>query len=406
MLHTYKSQCYVPLYDDPMLTELTGRLRRVTNGRPWVPEIDGLRFLAIAGVVLFHILGEVGSRSGRIIPIEDRYQLLTSLIGNGDRGVRLFFVISGLVLALPFARQYLAGGKPVLLKNYFMRRVTRLEPPYIVSVLLFLVMLVLYTHNQQPHLVQHALATMFYVHSLTFGGFNPINMVSWSLEVEVQFYIVAPLFMLLFRIRDKRIRRLVMLALIVLAIPIQIFATHSSRGVSSILRYVGYFLSGLLAADFFVLDLPMWVESSAWDVVALLCMGFAICAPHDWEPANSMLPLVFGALCLAAMRGLIFRRIVSIPVLAVIGGMCYSMYLMHMTAIAIVFKVSRYLISTRQDFLEIYLIQLLIFIPCILFAGTVFYMLFERPCMDPQWPLKLKQWITNRGKNTEVLIRS
>ena len=389
-----------------MLTELTGRLRRVTNGRPWVPEIDGLRFLAIAGVVLFHILGEVSTRSGRIIPVEDRYQLLTSLVGNGDRGVRLFFVISGLVLALPFARHSLAGGKPIRLRNYFMRRLTRLEPPYIVSVLMFLAMLAVYAHNTQPHLVQHALATMFYVHSLIYADFNPINMVSWSLEVEVQFYIVAPLFMLLFRIREKRLRRFVMLALIALSIPLGVLATHSPRASFSILRYVGYFVSGLLAADFFVLDLPLWLESSAWDLVALACMGFACSVPHDWEPANAILPLVFGALCLAAMRGRVFRRIVSIPTLAVIGGMCYSIYLMHMTAIAIVFKLSRSIISTRQDFLTTYLIQSLIFVPCVLLAGTAFYLLFERPCMDPQWPLKLKHRFFPRERKIAVVTRS
>jgi peptidoglycan/LPS O-acetylase OafA/YrhL len=392
-----------------MLTELTGRLRRVTNGRPWVPEIDGLRFLAIAGVVLYHTLGEVGSRSGRTIPIEARYLMLNNAVGNGDRGVRLFFVISGLVLALPFARHFLAAGKPVLLRNYFMRRITRLEPPYIVSILFSVVLLLLYNqynHIVEPHLAQHTLATLLYVHSLIYADFSPINMVSWSLEVEVQFYVVAPLFMQLFRIRNKRTRRLVILALIVLSIPVQLFAAHSSRGGFSILRYVGYFLSGLLTADFFVLDLPMWRESSAWDAVALACMAFAVGVPHDWEPANAILPIVFGALCLAAMRGRIFRRLVSIPTVAVIGGMCYSIYLMHMTAIAIVFKVSRRLISTRLDFLEIFLIQAFIFIPCVLLAGGIFYLLIERPCMDPQWPLKLKHWIMNRGRKTAVLTRS
>jgi hypothetical protein len=29
-------------------------LRRITSGSSWIPEIDGLRFIAIALVVLFH----------------------------------------------------------------------------------------------------------------------------------------------------------------------------------------------------------------------------------------------------------------------------------------------------------------------------------------------------------------
>ena len=47
------------------------------------------------------------------------------------RGVELFFIISGFILGLPFAKQYLAGGKQVRLGAYFLRRLTRLEPPYI-----------------------------------------------------------------------------------------------------------------------------------------------------------------------------------------------------------------------------------------------------------------------------------
>lgn len=73
-----------------MVTALTNRLRRVTNGRAWIPEIDGLRFLAIAGVVLFHIGGELSARSGHIIPLEHRYWLVGLALGNADRGVRLF----------------------------------------------------------------------------------------------------------------------------------------------------------------------------------------------------------------------------------------------------------------------------------------------------------------------------
>ena len=381
-----------------MLTELTGRLKRVTNGRPWVPEIDGLRFLAIAGVVLFHMWGEVGARNGMGVHAEARYMLLDSAIGNGDRGVRLFFVISGLVLALPFARHFLAGGRPVDLGKYFMRRLTRLEPPYIVSVLLFVVLLLLYTRTVQPHLFEHTLATLLYVHGLTYGEMSPVNMVSWSLEVEVQFYIIAPLIMQLFRIPNKTVRRLTFLVLIALCIPLQLVAQTSARLYTSLLRFLAYFLAGLLTADYFVLDLPMWLENSAWDLIALLCMAFAIAVPHDSAMAHNVLPLVFAALCLAAMRGPILRSFVSKPWVAVIGGMCYSIYLMHMTAIAIVFKVSRKLIDTRLDFLGIFLIQAFVFIPCILLAGGAFYVLLERPCMDPAWPQKLTARLLHRDK--------
>ena len=44
-------------------------------------------------------------------------------------------MISGFILGLPFARHVLANGPPVVLKQYFLRRLSRLEPPYIVAMI-------------------------------------------------------------------------------------------------------------------------------------------------------------------------------------------------------------------------------------------------------------------------------
>lgn len=107
------------------------------SGGTWVPQIDGLRFVAIVSVVLFHVMGQLLARTGHFIAIQPRYALLAELVGNGDRGVLLFFVISGYILARPFLRQYRLGGKRVSVGAYYLRRVTRLEPPYVLSLLLY-----------------------------------------------------------------------------------------------------------------------------------------------------------------------------------------------------------------------------------------------------------------------------
>lgn len=88
---------------------------------------------------------------------------MVSGLGAGQcRPRRAFiFVLSGLALALPFARQYLADGTRVVLSSYYMRRLTRLEPPYIVSVLLFVVVYMVYAHGISAEYVRHSLATFF-----------------------------------------------------------------------------------------------------------------------------------------------------------------------------------------------------------------------------------------------------
>ena len=44
-------------------------------------------------------------------------------------GVQLFFIISGFVLALPFARKQVWTGRHACIRQYFARRLTRLEQP-------------------------------------------------------------------------------------------------------------------------------------------------------------------------------------------------------------------------------------------------------------------------------------
>jgi peptidoglycan/LPS O-acetylase OafA/YrhL len=79
---------------------LLDRLRRITTDGRWIPEIDGLRFVAIASVFLGHLAGQLGKLSHGI-PIEQRYRWMEGILINFDRGVEIFFVISGLILAMP-----------------------------------------------------------------------------------------------------------------------------------------------------------------------------------------------------------------------------------------------------------------------------------------------------------------
>ena len=139
------------------------------------------------------------------------------LIQNGYRGVDLFFVISGMIVALPFARHFLLGSKPVPLRKYYLRRLTRIEPPYIASLFLIIVLFRVYQHGLPTGYTAHVLASFFYQHSLVFGEVSTVNPVAWSLEVEIQFYIVAPVVMQFYRIRRTRLRR-ALLIVIILAI--------------------------------------------------------------------------------------------------------------------------------------------------------------------------------------------
>jgi len=385
---------------------LLNRLRRITRDGRWIPEVDGLRFVAIASVFLFHLSGELKIRSGRIIPVESQYWILDRLVAHGDRGVRLFFVISGMILAMPFARHHLLKSKPVSLRKYYMRRLTRLEPPYIASVILAAILEIAYAHGIPSGYISHALASLIYQHSLIFGQMSLINSVTWSLEVEIQFYVVAPLVMMLFAVQNEYVRRGLMVLAIVLISFAQLPFMDVTRFGLSICGSLQYFLMGLLVADVYVINLDRMKSSWVWDLAGLLALAAIFWPNYDKHRPQLVLPLAIGILCVGAMRSHILRRVLANPTIAVIGGMCYSIYLLHFLLIAVVFKVSKHFIIPTATFLPNYLIQLATMAIPLTIAFVGFFVLIERPCMDPDWPTKLWVKLTGSREHEPYLLDS
>src|SRR5271163_1895906 len=117
-------------------------------------------------------------------------------------------------------------------------------------------MIAVYSHGHlAPGYRWHALSSLFYVHNVTYGEQSIVNPVTWSLEVEIQFYLLAPLVMQIFRIHRRTLRR-VMLSAAILGLGLMQAPWHGNpRFFLSIFFYLQYFLAGLLLADVFVLDL-------------------------------------------------------------------------------------------------------------------------------------------------------
>ncbi|MDX5326328.1 MAG: acyltransferase family protein, partial [Bacteroidota bacterium] len=95
--------------------KILSSLKRVTSQR-FIPEIDGLRFVAIMPVLFMHLgtgfLDYSKDYSSKVINQENP---LRRILVEGDLGVLIFFAISGFILALPFAKQHLHQGKDVQL---------------------------------------------------------------------------------------------------------------------------------------------------------------------------------------------------------------------------------------------------------------------------------------------------
>lgn len=377
------------------------RLRRVTRDGQWIPEIDGLRFIAIMAVLVFHLGMTLIIRPEYRLPVEPQYWWFERLVSQGNRGVPLFFVISGWILAMPFARQLLSSGRPVSLRKYYLRRVTRLEPPYIASLLLISGGSYAYLRALQPQFVEHLLASIFYVHGLIYGRESTVNLVAWSLEIEIQFYILAPLAVQVYRIRSARFRRALMLLVLIGISLAQIPFHKMPRFELSILDYLQYFGTGILLADLFVLRNEATNRSWAWDALGFSAIGCIFWPSDAFVPTHALIWMPIGVLCLAAMRSRVLHACLANRWVAVVGGMCYSIYLLHFFVLAAVLKV------TRRAWLSGVVFPMNMGIQCVL-AGVptllvcaLFYLCVERPCMDPNWPSHLMKKLS-RGRIEDI----
>lgn len=364
-------------------------LRRITTDGSWIRELDGLRFVAIISVVLYHLLGEVLVKSGHPVLMQARYEVLVRALGNGDRGVRLFFTISGFVLGLAFGRQHLLGGRRVSLKKYFLRRVTRLEPPYIVNLVICALAAFVYYHQSTRYLLSHLAASILYLHNLVYRAPSAINAVAWSLEVEIQFYILAPIIGLLFLIHSSLTRRIFFLVLMAAAGAWQV-STHMSGAVGSLTLayYIQYFLAGMLLTDLYLTEFDHWETHRVWDWLSLLGWAVVFLAGgiHTWF--HAVLPFLLVPLYIAAFKGVAFRRFFSNGWIATIGGMCYSIYLWHFFVIGVFFRWTRHAV-VFQDFLLNYCTQVVLLGLPIIAVSVAAFLLIERPCMNPRWPMEL-----------------
>ena len=99
------------------------RLRRITSDGNFIPQIDGLRLLAIALVIVDHIHGQIANHVGIAWPA------LLSFADGGRRGVKFFFVISGFILGLPFARRALCADSQNLNDRSLTRRICCVGSP-------------------------------------------------------------------------------------------------------------------------------------------------------------------------------------------------------------------------------------------------------------------------------------
>lgn len=399
--------CYPSEFFAGMPTPLFSNVfRRVTQSGRFLPEVDGLRFLAILSVLLCHAF-QITSQASPLVDPDENYELLPGICSlQGRQGVFLFFVLSGFILALPFARHYLLGQRPVLIRAYFLRRLTRLEVPYLFSLLAFALAIRYLIHRDTAEeLLPHWLASSVYAHNLLYARHSTVSTVAWTLEIEVQFYLLAPLLMRVFQLPLPWRRDVLGGTLLVFAFFFDWINQRTDNGLMdngltlhglsdvwqlTLPAFLSFFVGGLLLADWYVsgtfstvLGSPGWF----WlGLIGLLAYGLGM---DLWKAYWSALwPLVMVLIVGAGLFSTWWRTGWGWSFFSLLGGMCYSIYLWHHGFMALSTRFVPALPLTGSLLLDTWVrIGFVIFFA--LLGSIPLFLLIEKPCMYADWPERL-----------------
>jgi peptidoglycan/LPS O-acetylase OafA/YrhL len=335
-----------------------------------IPALDGVRALAALSVVFYHAYQLWAPRKvlfGLDITIPWDY---------AQTGVHLFFVLSGFLLFLPFARAMLDGRALPSTRRFYQRRAWRILPTYWVClVVLVLVQLPQFLSVAGVH---NILAHLVFLHD-DFQAFNrTIEGPFWTLALEVQFYLALPLFALGISKVVGASRSLARLTLGVLGLltasllvrgmdafgfshvstlagaprMVVLFLIQSTFGTQG--KFLEVFALGMLCAVWYIAVIEQRrLRSSAMYGLALLAVGVSLflwLAPlvnayHIEAPSYDLVaqpgnwraffgPFLIGsgyaAVLLAVLLIGVARSLVAMPPLRFVGLMSYSLYLWHL----------------------------------------------------------------------------
>lgn len=160
--------------------------RPVNKNHRYVSGLDGIRTIAVALVLLYHL--HIPGFSGGLL------------------GVGVFFTLSGYLITTNLMRSWVKHGN-LGLKTFWLRRFRRLMPAVILTLISVLILTATLDKQNLKERSLEALSSLFYVNNWhmifekksyfdNFNGPSPLSHM-WSLSIEEQFYLFWPLILLL-----------------------------------------------------------------------------------------------------------------------------------------------------------------------------------------------------------------
>lgn len=343
-----------------------------TSPRNYLSEIDGLRAIAILAVMLFH--ARVGADGGFV-------------------GVDIFFVVSGYLITRQLSLTPTFSF--VRIVAFWFRRIRRIAPALsMVSLCVFVLSLFLLMPNEQKEFGESLQASSFFFANYFFasraGYFDTPSLSkpllhTWSLGVEIQFYLLMPLLMAFFPQNAIKRRWLVVLVLLS-SLAFGILEVHENK--SSLAFYglpsrIWEFLFGSVMALGVIRITNRTICNQTLQFFGLLLIVYPIFFYSKTTPfpgGYALVPCLGVALLIGCFEASTYgpaTYLLRHPLLVWLGKHSYSLYLWHWPLLVL----AAYVLGRRAGSLESVLVLLL---SLVLAMATVKYV--EEPFL--KWKYK------------------
>ncbi len=309
-----------------------------------IDVLDGIRAVTILIIVWYHIW-----QQSWIMPIWGKVNL-DWIPRNGAICVDMMILLSGFCLFLPYAREMVYGTKSPVAKEFYIKRIARIMPSYYTSVFICLLFfaLPLGEYATRQFMIKDIATHIFFANNLWADTLisTKLNVVLWTVAVEMQFYLIFPFVAKCFQKRPM-ITYAIMAAIGLIScgyISINADVINLRLYVNHTLTFFGVFANGMLGACVYihltkVLERNRFIEISCcvlafmglW-LYRIMCRNYSHSAnSQKWQVDNRfVLSLIFLLIVFSIlMAQRIFNPVLGNKVMKFIAGISFNLYIWH-----------------------------------------------------------------------------
>jgi len=256
-------------------------------------SIDGLRAISVCLVIFFHafFLSIAKMEAASIPDMVHSVPVLLGWVWHGEKGVDVFFVISGFLICTLLLGEQRKKGR-VSLKAFYLKRFFRIFPAYGLLILVGVI-------ASWPNSENYWLNLLFINNHSSMGdGFLPWT---WSIAVEMQFYALFPLLFLVFSKYPKKLAVILLVLLFGGLIMRQILMLSHPELYQIPFYELMFAQPGLRARwfDWFYFDL--WARSAP--ILMGILIALAYHAREQWFRRRKSAPVLLGMAGLGLVLG-------------------------------------------------------------------------------------------------------